>query len=223
MPADIIILAAIAIFVVLRLRSVLGQKIGHDQSNGAVKKDNERVIQLKPVSPAKTDDATAESPLPPLQEEVLPEGYADEVKDGVKAIRKIDRQFTMKSFMEGARMAFDMVLEAFNKHDDETLKNLLSKDIHKAFADEIKRREDSGETVESTLVAITAAEPVAVEVDKNKARITVNFISEQIQVTRDKNGDVVEGSATDIDDIEDEWVFERDLRSSNPNWTIVAT
>ncbi len=223
MPADIILLAAIAAFVLLRLRGVLGQKIGHDQPPSSapdVVKKEERVIHLKPAESASAIKEPAAEVLPP--EESL-DHYGEAIAAGVVEMRKIDRQFRMKDFLNGAKAAFDMVLEAFRGDDRETLKMLLVKDIYKDFAAELDKRKNGEEHTESTLVAILSAEPKLVEVEKNKARVTVAFASEQIFVTRDAQGNVMEGSPSAVQRIEDEWVFERDLRSANPNWTVIAT
>ncbi len=220
MPADIILLAAIAAFVLLRLRSILGQNVGHDQPpnmSDAVKKDGERVIHLKPVEPQIKD-------VTPETEPKEPSGtYNDAVEKGIAEIHAIDRQFQMKEFLEGAKGAYDMVHEAFQTDDRDTLKALLAKDIYKEFAEELDKRRKEGEHTTATLVSMLEVSPLEVEVEKNKGRVSVAFTTEQIFVQRDKNGDVVEGSTSDIQSIEDEWTFERDLRSSNPNWTIIAT
>lgn len=221
MPADIILLAAIAAFILLRLRGVLGQKIGHDQppSMPKVVKKEERVIHLKPAEPAIKD-------VTPVVAEIAPEQvgvYSEAVENGAAEIRKLDASFRMKEFLEGAKVAFDMVHEAFRKDDRDTLKFLLSKDISKAFMGELDKQKQEKDHAESTLVAILSALPIAVEMEKNKGRVTVAFVTEQIHIRRDEAGKVVEGSPSDIQRVEDEWVFERDLRSTNPNWVVVAT
>lgn len=220
MPADIILLAAIAAFVLLRLRGVLGQKIGHDQPPAMpdVVKKEERVIHLKPA-----DAALKEAPVVEVLAEDPVGQYAPAIEKGMADIRAIDRQFRMKEFIEGAKVAFDMVHEAFRKDDRETLKHLLSREILKDFTSELDKQKKENEHAESTLVAILSAEPKEVEVEKGKGRVTIGFVTEQMFVSRDAAGQVVAGSPSDIERVEDEWVFERDLRSSNPNWIVVAT
>ncbi len=220
MPADIILLAAIAAFVLLRLRGVLGQKIGHDQPPAMpdVVKKEERVIHLKPA-----DTAPKEAPVIEVLAEDPVGHYPPVIEKGMEEMRAIDRQFRMKEFLEGAKVAFDMVHEAFRKDDRDTLKHLLSREILKDFTSELDKQKKENEHAESTLVAILSAEPREVGVEKGKGRITVGFVTEQIFVSRDASGQVVAGSPSDIQRVEDEWVFERDLRSSNPNWTVVAT
>lgn len=221
MPADILLLAAIAAFVLLRLRGVLGQKIGHDQPPsppGAARRED-RVIHLKPAEPHFKD-------VTPVETEPAPESataYDEAVEGGIAEIRKTDASFAMKEFLEGAKTAFDMVHEAFRKDDRETLKFLLSKEIYKNFSGELDARKQEKERAESTLVAIISATPTEVTVEKGKGRVTVLFVTEQIHVRRDAAGKIVEGSPSDVQRVEDEWGFERDLHSANPNWIVVAT
>ncbi|MFO1243191.1 MAG: Tim44/TimA family putative adaptor protein [Rickettsiales bacterium] len=221
MSADLIVLAAIAIFILLRLRSVLGQKIGHDQGASKMKEplgeDSERVIQIGP----KTIDNDLDETLRQALRE--PEKVPDSLKDSVAALRVIDPGFSLRDFLKGADVAFEMVVQAFAKDQRDTLKQLLSKDLFQQFRDALdaRKRDDSYEEV--TLVAVLKTEPVSVECKKNIATIVVRFESEQIRVTRGKDGKIISGDPSAIQTADDEWTFEKDMRSSNPNWTIVAT
>lgn len=223
MPADIILLAAIAAFVLLRLRGVLGQKIGHDQPPATpdrVRKEGERVIQIKSAAPAANNNTATEALSAEEEERGL---YAPEVEQGIAAIRAVDRQFRMKDFLAGAGMAFDMINEAFRKDDRDTLSSLLSKELFQEFVAELERRKEEAEYEEATLVSILSAVPVEAGAEKHKGRITVAFTSEQMAVRRTAEGTVAEGASSEMRRVEDVWTFERDLQSSNPNWTIVAT
>ena len=222
MPADIIILAAVAAFIFLRLRNILGHKMGHSESPPTMRdvtpKGEERVIQLHPQPVEITPSVTPAAELQKVEEE-----YGADIAQEVKKITDQDASFTMQEFLAGAKEAFDMVIKAFNGDDRDTLKFLLSRDLYREFKTELDQRKKQDEWLESTLIAVISAEPQAIEVEKHKARITVAFTTEQIQVTREKNGDVVEGSSTSAEHLEDSWVFEKDLRSGNPNWTIIDT
>jgi predicted lipid-binding transport protein (Tim44 family) len=219
MPVDLIVLAAVAVFVLLRLYGVLGKNAGLDQPSmrDATFDHNSKVIEL---TPQQLERVIAESGKP---EEDADEGTPDALLEGVKAIRAEDNGFRLKAFMEGAKLAFDMVLEGFAKDDQETLKHLLSKELHDSFLKELKARKAQDEFSETTLISILEAEPKAISVINKKATITVRFVSEQIQVNRTKTGDTVKDSTSAIEQVEDEWVFVRDLRSPNPNWTVTAT
>ncbi len=219
MPADLIIIAAIAVFILLRLRSVLGQKPG-DMPNPMreINPEREKVVQIAPREPMMQDAEIAEEDLS-LDDTKWPEA----VRDGIADIRKLDKQFTMTSFMEGANIAFDMVHDAFAKGDRETLKGLMSKDVFALFKQELDARASQDEYGVATLIAITKAEPKSASVKGSKASVTVHFVSEQIQSRRDKKNTVVAGGTSAIQHIEDEWTFERDLRSANPNWVVSDT
>jgi predicted lipid-binding transport protein (Tim44 family) len=219
MPADVILLAAVAAFVLLRLRGVLGQRIGHDQPPpaplaGMGAREGERVIVMKPV--------TVKEAAPAAESEEEP-AYAEPIERGIAELRAHDRLFQMKEFLGGASIAFDMVHDAFRKGEKDTLKSLLSKAIYQEFLREIEHREKEERHTESTLVSILSAEPVSVETEGQRGRISVAFVSTQVILERTRAGAVVEGSSTEEQRVEDEWTFERDLHSSNPNWTIIAT
>lgn len=218
MPVDLIVLAAIAVFVLLRLYGVLGQKMGHDQNTprDSTFDSNSKVIELTP----------RELDITPVEEEEadeLEEALDDGIKAGIEAIRKDDNGFRVKDFIGGAIAAFEMVLEGFAKDDRDVLKSLLSKEIYSDFVAELKKRKTQDEYVETTLVSVLEAEVKEIELKDRKAMITVTFVSEQIQAERTKDGETVKDSTSSIEQVEDTWTFKRDLRSSNPNWTIITT
>lgn len=223
MPADIIILAAIAVFILLRLRSVLGHKIGQDTPPPPMRDvtprdtEQERVVQLA--------HRQEMEPLVEILEDVTLDDakWSEEVRRGIESIREHDRQFTMTEFLNGAKIAFEMVHDAFNKGDKDMLKGLMNREVFTLFKTEIENRQKQDTKQETTLVAITTTEPKEISVEKNKARVSVRFVSEQIHVSRDKENKVVQGSTSSIQNVQDEWTFERDLRSANPNWTLIAT
>lgn len=223
MPADLIIIGAIAAFVLLRLRSVLGHKIGHDEPPASLKdvtpQPAERIVQIfpKPQDAGKQAEPSEEAAREP--EEVWDEATTA----GIQQIRAVEPGFSMRDFLEGAKTAFEMIFTAFNKNDQDALKSLLSKDIFKHFKQELDAFAKQEEHEESTLISILSAQPTAIEVKGGKASVTVTFESEQIGSTRDKKGKTVPGTTGAIHTVEDVWSFERILHSSNPNWTIVAT
>ncbi len=218
MPVDLIVLAAIAVFVLLRLYGVLGQKMGHDQPpsvRDATFDTSSKVIEL---TPRELENVQEEK-----EEDEEDETLADPLKKGLAAIRKEDASFRRGDFLEGAKAAFEMVLQGFAQDDRDTLKALLSKDIYQTFLTELKARKTQDTYAETTLVAILEAEITEMAVKDRKAIVKVQFVSEQIQAERDKDGEMVKDSQSSIEHVEDAWTFTRDLRSSNPNWTIIAT
>jgi len=220
MSGDIIVLAAIAIFVLLRLRSVLGQKTGNENPmehlQEMLQQKDDRVVQLKP----RNDDGEDEAEHAEPEEE---EKVADALEDGVGAIRKIDSSFRLSQFLEGSKMAFDMVMDAYEDDNHDVLRQLLSKEVYKEFAEAMEARDEGDEREFVTLVSVADAEATSVELKRNKAIIEVKITSEQIRVIKNKDDEIVGGNANNIINVEDSWVFTRDVKSSDPNWTIVET
>ena len=116
-----------------------------------------------------------------------------------------------------------MIVEAFAKGDVDTLKSLLSKELFAGFASAIESREAAGEVQETTIVTIRSADVVEASLEQNVAKVTVEFVTEQVKVTRDTAGAVVEGDPDRIDILTDIWTFARDIRDKDPNWELVVT
>ncbi len=216
---DIIIIGAIAAFILLRYRSMLGDKSGRDPSDIARRdttkaEDMETIIQLP-----QQNQAAVTAPVPT----VTFDDYNGETREHLRAMHKIDPDFTAEGFLEGAKSAYEMVVEAYRETDRDTLKMLLSKPLFTQFDDALKEEEKTGRKTENTLVAINKAIITEAELSGNKATLTVEFDSEQIHLIRGKEGEIVEGSASEEVTVEDTWRFSRDLKSADPNWTIIDT
>ncbi len=218
---DIVILALIAGFILLRLRSILGQK-NDDSFNffqppkEKTTSNNDPIIQL-------TDKSLKARPRVAEQDAYaakLPEGA---VLQGINDIKTKDPLFISSAFLDGAKMAFEMVFDGFNKGDKQVLSMLLSQEIYNDFVNDIEARSKMEHKQETTLVSVAAKEITSISLDKNIARITVHFESEQVTVERDGNGSIVAGDPSDIKHVQDEWVFERDVTSKSPNWKIIET
>lgn len=232
MPVDILILAGIAVFVVLRLRGVLGQDVGHkppaqnpyQKKTDAAKPDDNRVITLDQHRAASKDASQSETDVAAVKEVALDLSDVPEaLKDTIKKIHGIDKQFEVHGFLQGAASAFEMILAAYGKHDRSVLRSLLSKELYEQFSSDIDDQRKRGERNESTLLAIVDVKLQSAELVKNTARLGVMIQSEQVHVVRNTHNDIVSGNGSDVDVVEDQWVFERDLRSANPNWTLIAT
>ena len=225
-----IIFLALAVFIFLRLRSVLGQRTGRerppydpyaprDAVRGAT---NDNVVTL----PGR---AAAESPQKPMETSEPTErwkGIAEAgsaVATGLDAIVRDDKTFDAKHFVAGARAAYEMIVLAYAEGDRRSLKNLLSRDVYEGFEAAIRERENKGETVETRFVAIDKSDITATELRARTAQITVRFVSQLISVTRDKSSNVIEGNPEKVTDVTDVWTFARDLSSRDPNWKLVAT
>ena len=136
-------------------------------------------------------------------------------------MKNIDAQFDPEIFKDGAKAAFEMVIEAFNIADRDTLRELLARDIYKNFDAVLKERETENVYPHTTLVAITEATITDATLSGKTGTITMQFVSDQIQQVKDRDG-MAQGDA-EMESVEDEWVFERNMSASNPSWTITQT
>jgi predicted lipid-binding transport protein (Tim44 family) len=223
-----IIFLALAVFIFLRLRSVLGQRTGRerppydpysprDAVRGAT---NDNVVTL-PGRPSESAQKPAEAPPAERWKGIAEAGSA--VAVGLDAVAKEDKNFDAKHFITGARAAYEMIVLAYAEGDRRTLKNLLSRDVYEGFEASIRERESKGETVETRFVTIDKSDITGTELRGRTAQITVRFVSQLISVTRDKSGNVIEGNPEKVTDVTDVWTFARDLSSRDPNWKLVAT
>ena len=229
-----IIFLLLAVFIFLRLRNVLGQRTGRERppfdrlsTRDAVRTPaaDSKVVTLPPrgaepaTKPVEADEDAA-PPSSPWQGIAEP---GSPVAAGLDAIAAADATFDAKHFLTGARAAYEMVVTAFAEGDRRTLKNMLSREVYEGFEAAIREREGRGETVESRFVAIDKAEITAAELRGRTAHITVRFVSQLVSATRDRSGQVIDGSADKVTEVTDVWTFARDLSSRDPNWKLVAT
>jgi predicted lipid-binding transport protein (Tim44 family) len=226
-----IIFLALAVFIFLRLRSVLGQKTGRERppydpfsSRDTVRSSpNDKVVPL-PTRPTEAGPrpVDADDAAPPNRWQGIAEPGSP-VAAGLDAIVGADPAFDPKHFLTGARGAYEMVVTAFAEGDRRSLKNLLSREVYDGFEGAIREREGKGETVETRFVSLDKAELTAAELRAKTAQVTVRFVSQLISATRDRSGTVIEGSPEKVIDVTDVWTFARDLSSRDPNWKLVAT
>lgn len=220
------LVAAVVIF--FQLRNVLGRRTG-----------NER----KPFDPYSASRNAKDGPEKPENVVSLPRkrGAADEpventyaaiddfakpgtdLNKGLRAIRDADPTFNPKTFAEGAKMAYEMIVLAYADGDRKTLKNLLSRDVYQGFVDAIAEREGKSEKIQSSFVGIDKADIVAAEMKGGEAHVTLRIVSELISATRNKAGEVIDGDPETVAEVKDVWTFARDTRSRDPNWKLVAT
>jgi len=230
-----IVFAIIAIFVVWKLRSVLGTRNGAERPpidpgvgpnlgpNGAnAPKPMGQVVHL-PTAPRDGVAPTGAASSDPLTRW---KGFAEpdsKVATGLDAIAAADPGFSPDGFLAGARSAYEMIVVAFAKGDRATLGNLLASEVLDNFSRSIEARLARGETMETTLVSIDSAAFEDARLNGGTAQVTVRFAAKLISHTRDKAGLVTEGSADAVVDHLDVWTFSRDTRSRNPNWQLSAT
>lgn len=224
-----IIFLALAIFIFLRLRSVLGQRTGRERppydpysARDARAPASDKVVTLPPRNNNEPAGKTAE----PVASAERWKGIAEQgtpVAAGLDAIVAADPRFDAGQFVAGARAAYEMIVGAFAAGDRKTLKGLLSKEVHDGFDAAIRERDAKGETVENRFVSLDNADITGAELRGNTAHVTVRFISQLITATRDKAGNVIDGSPDKVTEVTDVWTFARDVASRDPNWKLVAT
>jgi len=228
-----IIFLALAVFIFLRLRNVLGQRTGSERPpydrparnvvQGPQDNNNNNVV---PVPGAVIDQA----PLAPTAEVTPPtdrwKGLTEPgtpLAQGLDAIAAQDSSFDPRHFISGARSAYEMIVLAFANGDRRALKDLLSSEVYDSFEAVIKDREKREQKTETRFVSIDKAELVGAESREKSAQLTVRFVSQMISVTRDKAGTIVDGNPDKVTDITDVWTFARDTTSRDPNWKLVGT
>ena len=224
-----IIFLALAVFIFLRLRSVLGQRTGSERPpydraapNVVQRTQDNNVV---PMPGAVIDQA----PLAPSAD-VAPadrwKGLAEPgtpLAAGLDAIAAQDSSFDPRHFISGARGAYEMIVLAFANGDRRALKDLVSPEVFESFDSVIKDREANEWKTETRFVSIDKTELTSAEVRDRSALITVRFVSQMITATRDKTGAVIDGSAEKVTDVTDVWTFARDITSRDPNWKLVGT
>ncbi len=227
-----IIFLALAVFIFLRLRSVLGQRTGRERppydpysARDAVRSPaNDKVVTLPPRPAAEAASRPAE-PAPAAGDrwkDIAETGSA--VAAGLDAIAAADTSFDAKHFVAGARAAYEMIVTAFAGADRRQLRNLLSREVFDGFDAAITERERRSETLETRFVSIDASTITAAELrNRTTAQITIRFVSKLVSATRDRAGAVIDGNAERVTDVTDVWTFARDVASRDPNWKVVAT
>ena len=217
---DIIFFALVAGFIILRLRSVLGKRTGNERRRDPF---------AKPPAPAEAPDTRrpsehgADVVALPRRDGADLGPAAGSLGGALTQIKLADPSFDDAKFEEGARAAFDYIVGAFAAGERDKLKPLLSEEVYANFEQAIAAREQAGHKAETTLVRIKSADIVEARMEGQSAFVAVKYVSEQINVTRDAAGEVVEGNPDRITEATDVWTFARNTRSSDPNWTLVRT
>jgi predicted lipid-binding transport protein (Tim44 family) len=211
---SLLVLAGIAIFLILRLRSVLGTREGFEKT------------QARPV-PSRSG--------PRRDFEVIEGGPDDDITDHVEtdsdaakalaAMKMAEPGFNVREFLQGARGAYEMILMAFERGDVEELRDFLAGDVLETFEVVIRQREEQGLKIDAEFVGIRelALQDATFDRSSGEAEITVRFVGELTSVVRNADGDIIEGDASEIKRQRDVWTFARTMGSDNPNWLLVAT
>jgi len=224
----------LAVVIFIRLRNVLGRRTGNerqpfdpysapDQKRPGAPKTNEPVVALPRGRSAPLGDAS----VPSVEDiEARLGSHAPKnspLAQSLTALMRADPSFDPGPFLDGAKTAYEMIVMSFAEGDEAVLKQLLGADVFEGFESAIRERETRGEKVESNLVGIDRADIIEAEVKNRTTYVTVKFVSELISVTRDADGEVVEGDPKKVREVTDIWTFAREVTSKNPNWKLVAT
>lgn len=218
------LVAAVVIF--FQLRNVLGRRTGNErppfdpftagrarEKEAAGKQDN--VVSLPRKKAGEGDESYA------VIDAFTPAGT--DLNKGLRSIRDADPTFDPKTFVDGAKMAYEMIVMAYADGDRKTLKNLLSREVYEGFVAAIAEREDRSEKIQSSFVGIDKADIVSAEMKGGEAHVTLRIVSELISATRNNAGEVIDGDPETVAEVKDVWTFARDTRSRDPNWKLVAT
>jgi predicted lipid-binding transport protein (Tim44 family) len=219
----------LAVVIFLKLRSVLGRRTGqerppYDPYSPREAANDDKVVTLPGVRKSGSRAATAAAEAPELPEswgDLAPAGSP--LAEGLSAIAAADPAFDPEKFLDGARMAYEMIVTAFAEGNSRQLRSLLNTTVYDGFAAAIADREARGETVSSTFIGIDDATIVEAGQKGTDTRVTVKFRSSLISVTRDSDGEVIDGDEKKVREVTDIWTFERSTRSRDPNWKLVAT
>lgn len=217
MTFEIVLLAMVAAFLGLRLYSVLGKRTGHEQEPLP-----RQTVEVGTVGYRKPVDNSSE----PAMGETHPTnaGLADNsALGGLRAIANADRQFDGQLFLEGAKSAYKLILEAFWKGDKDALRFLCDDDVYDSFVEEIDARTARGEVLENRLVRIEEARIVDASYDHPMARIAVRFDADIAALVKNADGEIVGGSLTDAVETHDIWTFFRNVKSDGRNWKLDET
>lgn len=212
---QLLILAAIAIFLILRLRDVLGTREGFEKpvvtrngEDGGKRRDRFEVIDGGP-DPDIADHVDGDSPA----------GRA------LAQMKKAEPSFSVGEFLNGARGAYEMILMAFEKGDLASIRPFLSDDVYESFSAVVEAREQKGLRIDSQFVGVRELKLVGADFDaaNREGEVTVRYVGELTSVVRDKSGEIVEGNPKEVKRQKDVWTFARIMGSDNPNWQLVAT
>jgi predicted lipid-binding transport protein (Tim44 family) len=210
----IVILALVALFIGLRLYSVLGERTGHEQQPILKPADQDARVHppvAQPLATPPSADSSADLAFVPL------------AGPGVRAILAADPAFDVARFLEGAKSAYRLILEAFWKGDLDALHSHVEPHVYEAFASAVEQRKKDGLTLDNRLVTIDQAVISEATLERGVAVITVRFEADIAAVTRNSEGQVVAGSLSDAVQTRDLWTFRRDTGSRDPNWLLIET
>jgi predicted lipid-binding transport protein (Tim44 family) len=225
----------VAALIFLNLRSVLGKRTGTEKPPFDPYSRENRDQRTVDSQPARPDDGKVitlprrdqtQAPAESFNryqaiDDFVPAGT--DLNDKLRRVYDVDPTFEPRQFVDGAKVAYEMIVQGFAEGDRKSLKTLLSSEVYQGFDQAITQREKAGQTVKSTFVGIEKAEISDARLDGSEVTIVMRVVSQLISATYDAAGDVVEGNADSVAEVIDSWSFARDTRSRDPNWKLVQT
>ena len=208
MDPSLFIFIALTAFLSYRLFTVLGTKGGHEPDE----KDRPAFAPITQDGPERTEEAPQEAPV-----------RTRPIPAWAEAIREDDPSFDPQAFQEGAKAAYEMIVTAYAKGDLTEVVPYIDPSVRRAFEIGIEGRQNAGQTMEIEFVGVEAADVIRAERESAHHEVTVDFRSDQIRVTRDRAGEVIDGDPNRIDAVRDRWTFSRPVTQTDPNWTLIAT
>ena len=217
---DLIFFLLVAIFLIVRLRSVLGRRTGNEKKPKDIFTYQDSILE-----PDKKKLLEGKESIKRKPSVGLPEKKISNLKKGtgLEEIFYFDKNFSPKKFLEGAKIAFRSIIETYAKGEINKIKNLLSSNVFSAFSKEIKSRIKKKHSLEHTLISLKSADIEKIHVKSSIADIVVKFVSEQVNLLKNEKGKILSGNDEYIENHIDYWTFSKDLKSTNPNWKLVVT
>ncbi|WP_411819251.1 Tim44/TimA family putative adaptor protein [Hyphococcus formosus] len=209
MDPVLLFFAGVAAFVIFRLISVMGTRTGHEQNTDleAIQRASQKRASDDGRETNDADEVVVQKP----------------VSANARPLREADPTFDEASFLAGARSAYEMIIEAFASGDLKSIRGFLNSSVYEAFKGAVVERDAAGYTTDLKFVGIERASIIESAVEGENMVAIVEFASNQVRVTRDRDGQVVDGDPNRIDLVKDRWKFSRKRSSRDPNWTLVAT
>ena len=222
-----ILLLAVAVAIFLRLRSVLGRRTGDERPqldpyaarDAAAPRDSNTLTM--PAGGGRP--SAAQAPELGVEERVGTLTADSRALQPLRQIAEADASFDTRSFLKGAKIAYETIVTAYARGDRDTLRALLSPEVFESFNSVISERETHGEINELSFVGIASADITDAQFVSPIAHITVRFISDLVTAVRGREGNIIEGDDKAVRQVTDVWTFARNVTSPNPNWQLVAT
>ena len=210
---QLLVLAGIAVFLILRLKSVLGTREGFEKPP----------VPKPGPKPSRPDFEVIEGGPDRDITDYVPEG--GESAEALAAMKRIEPSFSVSDFVQGSRQAYEMIVMGFERGDLDAIQPLLSEEVFDTFVEVVAAREDQGLTIEAEFAGVreTSLQLAEFDPETGRAEITMRFVGELTSVVRDNGGDVIEGSLSEVKRQKDAWTFARDMGTDDPNWQLVAT